>query len=85
MDCCDNNKKSNIKVSFEGLICFCFKHSKKELFDAINNNSEETIVEDIKAKMKNPGCFCEKSNPSGKCCMADVKAFIKQVKSKEKT
>jgi hypothetical protein len=48
------------------LICYCFKKSKKELFDAAKSGEENLIVDDIKSKMKNPGCFCETANPSGK-------------------
>jgi hypothetical protein len=86
-DCCSkNNDEKAQKVDLEnlgGLICYCFKKSKKELFDAVKNGEENLIVDDIKSKMKNPGCFCEKSNPSGKCCLADVQAFIKKAKNLE--
>lgn len=82
MGCCDNKQKINDEVGrdLDGLICYCFKHSKQSLFDAIQSNKEHEIVNDIKAKMKDPGCFCETSNPSGKCCMADVMGFIKHHK-----
>jgi copper chaperone CopZ len=29
-------------------------------------------LEDIRAKMKNPGCRCETENPSGSCCLGNV-------------
>ena len=29
-------------------------------------------LEDIRAKMKAPGCHCETSNPSGSCCLGSV-------------
>ena len=82
MGCCDKKQTVNNKVSgdLDGLICYCFNHSKQSLFDAIHSNNEQEIVNDIKKKMKDPGCFCETSNPSGKCCMADVMGFIKHHK-----
>lgn len=83
MKCCDSkNKKNDQKADFnlEGLICYCFNHSKKELFDAIKNGVEESIIQEIKAKMIDPGCFCETANPSGKCCLGDIHSFIKQAK-----
>lgn len=84
MSCCDkNNKNEKQKVdldNLDGLICYCFKHSKQELYDAIQEGRESEILDDIKSKMKNPGCFCETSNPSGKCCLADIQAFINAVK-----
>ncbi|MCO4795433.1 MAG: hypothetical protein KC493_17060 [Bacteriovoracaceae bacterium] len=80
-DCCSrNNDDKNQKIdldNLDGLICYCFKKSKKELFEAVKNGEENLIVDDIKSKMKNPGCFCETANPSGKCCLSDVQAFVK--------
>lgn len=80
MGCCDKNQKTSNEDynDLDGLICYCFKHSKQSLFDAIQSNKEQEIVNDIKKKMKDPGCFCETANPSGKCCMADILGFIKQ-------
>ncbi|OIQ20696.1 MAG: hypothetical protein BM556_01790 [Bacteriovorax sp. MedPE-SWde] len=81
MKCCKKNDKSVIDFNLDGLICYCFQHSKKDLYDAVKAGTEEAIINDIKSKMKDPGCFCEKSNPSGKCCMADTMAFVNHVKS----
>lgn len=78
-DCCSKNNDENEKVdldNLDGLICYCFKKSKKELFDAVKNNEEGLFVDDVKSKMKDPGCFCETANPSGKCCLSDIQAFI---------
>lgn len=83
--CCSENENINPeKINFEnleGLICYCFNHSKKELFESIKNQNEMEVVNDIKSKMKDPGCFCETANPSGKCCLADVMTFIKVAKN----
>ena len=87
MECCGKNRNNNdeVKYDLDGLVCYCFKHSKKSLFEVIQLNEEEKIVNDIKKKMKDPGCFCESSNPSGKCCMADVMDFIKHFKERNLT
>lgn len=42
---------------------------------------EQEIIDDIKAKIKDPGCSCETLNPSGRCCLGDINALIKQQKS----
>lgn len=85
-DCCSPKNSKNVNLvdleNLEGLICYCFKKSKQELFDAVNNGTEIVFVDDIKSKMKNPGCFCETANPSGKCCMNDVQVFIQSAKHK---
>ena len=87
-DCCSKNKdkKFDNKTDLNdlnGLICYCFKKSKHELFQAIKNGSEKNIVDEIKSKMKDPGCFCESSNPSGSCCLSDIQEFIKNIKSSQ--
>lgn len=85
MSSCEKDKKElcEMKLNLDGLICYCFNHSKEELYHAIQNGKENDILEDIKSKMKDPGCFCETANPSGKCCIADNIAFIKHFKSKK--
>lgn len=79
-DCCSKNNEEKQKIDLEnldGLICYCFKKSKKELYENIKSGTQGLVLDEIKSKMKNPGCFCETANPSGKCCLADVQAFIK--------
>jgi len=84
-DCCSpKNLKNEKPIDFEnleGLICYCFKKSKQELFEAAKNRTEQLFIDDIKSKIKNPGCFCETANPSGKCCLNDVQAFVQATKS----
>jgi len=83
-ECCsknDNVEKDKVDLeNLDGFICYCFKKSKRELFDAVKNGEESLIVDEIKLKMKDPGCFCETANPSGKCCLADIQAFIMAAK-----
>ena len=47
----------------------------------MKSKEDDLFVDDIKSKMKSPGCFCETANPSGKCCLSDVQAFIKALKN----
>ncbi|MFT6068032.1 MAG: hypothetical protein ACJAT2_002184 [Bacteriovoracaceae bacterium] len=83
-NCCSKAEKTSPHSvdleNLEGLICYCFKKSKKELFQAVVEGDEGLILEEIKSKMKDPGCFCETANPSGKCCLNDIHAFIKAAK-----
>lgn len=84
MSCCDDKSQKRpeavVSKDLDGLACYCFHHSRKDLYEAILNGKEDEIIDDIKSKMKDPGCFCERSNPSGKCCMVDIAAFIKHFK-----
>jgi hypothetical protein len=83
-DCCDQNssKSKDLLINEEGLICYCFKKSKQELLACLEKGEEQQFIGTVKAKMKDPGCFCERANPSGKCCLGDIQAFIHETKEK---
>jgi len=53
-------------------LCYCFGHSVASIKEALRAKGRSDALEDIRAKMKDPGCFCEKSNPSGSCCLGSV-------------
>ncbi len=71
--------KSHLKVPVgvkettgERTLCYCFGHSVAGIKDELRTKSRSDALEDIRAKMKNPGCHCETSNPSGSCCLGNV-------------
>lgn len=78
-NCCNNKNLNDIKL-VPGKLCYCFNYFEKDFREAIKNNCEQELINEIKSKMKDTGCFCEKSNPSGKCCLADINKFIKKEK-----
>ncbi|WP_457641341.1 putative iron-sulfur cluster-binding metallochaperone [Persephonella sp.] len=53
-------------------ICYCFGFNIEDV-----KNNGENVVKEINKKIKESGCFCETANPSGKCCLADIKKLIK--------
>ena len=61
-------------------VCYCFGWSKEKIKEQLENNGETNALEDIKAKMEDPGCSCEVLNPSGGCCLGDVTKAIKEIK-----
>ena len=58
-------------------LCYCFGWSKEKIKEQIEASGTTNALEDIKAKMENPGCSCETLNPSGRCCLGDVGQAIK--------
>ena len=80
MVCCSNKKIKSKAKKIDGQLCYCFNYKEKDFQSAIENNREQILIEEIKSKMINPGCFCETSNPTGKCCLNDIKNFINQVR-----
>lgn len=53
-------------------LCYCFGHSVESIKDELRTKGRSEALEDIRAKMKSPGCHCETANPSGACCLGSV-------------
>ncbi len=71
--------KSQLRVSVgvkektgERPLCYCFGHSVASIKDQLRTEGHCDALEDIRQKMKDPGCHCETMNPSGSCCLGSV-------------
>ena len=62
-------------------ICYCFEWTIEKIKAELEATGETVALEDIKAKMEDPGCSCETLNPSGGCCLGDVGKAIKELRS----
>lgn len=60
--------------------CYCFDWTKEKIRAQLQETGETNALEDIKAKMEDPGCSCEILNPSGGCCLGDVSKVIRDLK-----
>lgn len=60
-------------------VCYCFNWTKEKISDEIKEFDKTNAIEDISGKMNSAGCDCEHNNPSGKCCLKDVKKVIKEL------
>lgn len=76
--------KSDLKVEVgvkencgERPLCYCFGHSVESMKRELQESGASTALEDIRAKMKDPGCRCETENPSGSCCLGSVAKGLK--------
>ena len=56
------------------LLCYCFLILRADLEAEIAATGATTVPERIAARVKAGGCACEVRNPSGKCCLAEVRA-----------
>jgi hypothetical protein len=61
-------------------VCYCFDWNKEEITKEIKENAISVALEDIKYKMDTQGCECEILNPSGSCCLGDVRKAIEEIK-----
>ncbi len=58
--------------SGERPLCYCFGHSVGSIKEELGTKGHSDALDDIRAKMKDPGCHCETFNPSGSCCLGSV-------------
>ena len=59
-------------------ICFCFSHTTDAIAaDVAANNGVSTIATAIKTAVANGFCACEHLNPSGNCCLVDIRRTLK--------
>lgn len=76
-------KKATVKdQSMDVHVCYCFDHTRQSILDEIIETGISTVVDSIKTQMKDPGCFCEKSNPQGGCCLANIIDCVKEATKK---
>ena len=61
-------------------LCYCFGHSVASIKQEIHTKGRSDALENIRGKMKDPGCICEVTNPSGSCCLGSVAKGIETAK-----
>ena len=69
------------KPGGERPLCYCFGHSVATITEELRTKDESDALEDIRRKMKDPGCSCDVKNPSGSCCLGTVAKGIETAKA----
>lgn len=60
-------------------ICYCFGHMVASARDEIARTGRSTVLASITAEIKAGRCACEITNPSGNCCIGEVRKIIKEL------
>jgi hypothetical protein len=55
--------------------CYCFGITRKEILDEAATGSS-SLVARIASEVRVGRCECEVKNPSGKCCLGEIRAFL---------
>ena len=62
-------------------VCYCFDYTRERIFAEVEATGESTALPFITAKVKAGKCRCEYENPSGRCCLGEVKKTVKEARS----
>lgn len=64
------------KGNGRGLVCYCFAHRRDEIENEVAARGRSEILASIEREVRNGRCACARRNPSGKCCLAEVRAIV---------
>jgi uncharacterized membrane protein YdjX (TVP38/TMEM64 family) len=65
-------------------LCYCFGFSRADVRRQVAETGRSDIPERIEAEIRAKRCRCTTANPSGACCLAEVKAAVDEARSRRK-
>lgn len=57
-------------------LCYCFGFTRADVRAEVATTGTSTIPDRITAEVKAGRCACEVKNPSGRCCLGDVRKAV---------
>ena len=60
-------------------VCYCFDISERQIRDEIERTGKSTASARIRKEVEAGNCACEIKNPSGRCCLGEVRTVEKQL------
>lgn len=61
--------------------CYCFGHTPTSIARELEKTGESTVVKSIAAEVQAARCDCEAKNPQGSCCLGNVTALVKRLRT----
>ncbi len=61
-------------------VCYCFDYTRERIFQEVEETGDSTALPFITDKVKASQCRCEIENPSGRCCLGEVKKTVRKAK-----
>jgi hypothetical protein len=62
-------------------LCYCFAYSLADVRREVAQTGDSSIPDRIEAEIRSGRCDCERKNPSGVCCLGDVRRAVKEAKA----
>lgn len=60
-------------------LCYCFGFDESHIREEIERDNQTTIPQRVSALVKQRHCACEACNPSGMCCLGEVKKSARRL------
>ena len=76
----DLSVRPGFKDGSDGLVCYCFLHRKGDIIRQLEATGKTDIFDSIKQEVEAGNCVCEVRNPSGKCCLGEVRDTIRDLR-----
>ena len=67
-------------TSKDGLLCYCFQFRRCDVQQELERSGRTNIIERITSEVKADNCACEVRNPSGKCCLGEIRAEVEEIR-----
>lgn len=62
-------------------LCYCFEVTRAHVRREVAETGDCTVPDRIDAEIRAGRCDCERKNPSGACCLGDVRRAVKEAKA----
>jgi hypothetical protein len=72
------------KAGGSGLVCYCFEHTEADLVEEVRLSGTSSTLASVEIQVRVGNCACEVRNPSGKCCLKDLKAIVVEAQQARK-
>lgn len=61
------------------LVCYCFEHTREDIQHEYRQHGESLIEASIREQVSQGTCSCEVKNPTGRCCLGEVRAAYRDL------
>jgi hypothetical protein len=62
-------------------LCYCFEFTRADVRREVAAAGDSAIPDRIEAEIRARRCDCERRNPSGACCLGEVRKAVKEAKA----
>lgn len=62
-------------------LCYCFGFTRADVYRDVADSGTSMVPERIEAEVRADRCSCRTRNPSGRCCLGEVRSAVREARS----